>query len=107
MVLPFSEIHKYSRICRLSDKLAFVEEEFVFAERFSNLQFRNLERLLIPFFQDIYGIKATHSKIAITMIGFPENIAKTLELTPPCAGLLLEQTVLDDQNKPISVGHQY
>jgi DNA-binding GntR family transcriptional regulator len=41
------------------------------------------------------------------MTGFPEHIAKTLELTPPCAGLLLEQTVLDVQDKPISVGHQY
>lgn len=107
MVPPDSEIHKYSRSCRLSNKLAFVEEEFVFAERFPDLQSRNLERPLIPFFEDVYGIRATHSRIAITMIGFPEHIAKTLELTPPCAGLLLEQTVLDVQDKPISVGHQY
>jgi GntR family transcriptional regulator len=107
MVPPDSEIHKYSRICRLSNKLAFVEEEFVFAERFPDLQSQNLERPLIPFFEDVYGIRATHSRIAITMTGFPEHIAKTLELTPPCAGLLLEQTVLDVQDKPISVGHQY
>lgn len=107
MVTAGSKIHKYSRICRLSGKLAFVEEEYVLAKRFPDLQSRNLERPLIPFFEEEYGIKASHDRIAITMIGFPDHIAKTLELTPPCAGLLLVQTVLDAQDNPISVGHQY
>ena len=107
MVPAGTEIHKYSRICRLGGKPAFVEEEFVLAQRFPDLQSRKLERPLIPFFEEAYGIKASHDRIAITMIGFPDHIAKTLELTPPCAGLLLEQTILDDQDKPISVGRQY
>ena len=107
MVPVNSEIHKYSRICRLGNKLAFVEEEFVQAKRFPDLKTRNLKRPLVPFFEETYGVKASHDRIAITMIGFPDDIAKTLELTPPCAGLLLEQTIFDHQDKPISVGRQY
>ena len=108
LMVPIStEIHKYSRICRLGKKLAFVEEEFVLAERFPSLQAQHLERPLLPFFEKTYGVIASRDRIAITMIGFPEHIAKTLELTPPCAGLLLKQTVLDEQDRPITVGRQY
>ncbi|MBR9851907.1 MAG: GntR family transcriptional regulator [Rhodobacteraceae bacterium] len=107
MVPAGARIHKYARICRLGSKLAFVEEEYVSADRFPNLEAINLEQPLVPFFEDVYGVKASHDRIAITMIGFPDHIAKALELPPPCAGLLLEQTILDAQNKPISVGRQY
>ena len=106
-VLVGTRIHRYSRICRLGSKVAFVEEEVVSAEMFPDLQSRNLARPLVPFFEETYGVKAAHDRIAISMIGFPKDIAETLELTPPCAGLLLEQTILDDRNKPISAGRQY
>ena len=107
MISEGAKIHKYSRICRLGNKLAFVEEEYVQADRFPDLSTRNLERPLVPFFEEVYGIKATHSRVAISMIGFPPHIAETLELTPPCAGILMEQTILDSQNRPISIGRQY
>ncbi len=107
MVPEGTKVHKYSRICRLGNKLAFVEDEFVQAERFPDLKSRNLKRPLVPFFEEAYGVKASHDRIGITMVSFPDHIAKTLELTPPCAGLLLEQTIFDDQDRPISVGRQY
>ena len=100
-------IHKYSRICHLSGKPAFVEEEIVSAERFADLAERNLARPLVPFFEEQYGVKAARDHIAITMVTFSKDIAATLELTPPCAGLLFEQTILDNSEKPISVSRQY
>ena len=107
MISDGTKIHKYSRIARVGNKLAFVEEEYVQADRFPDLKSRNLEQPLVPFFEEAYGMKATHSRVAISMIGFPPHIADTLELTPPCAGILMEQTILDSQNQPISVGRQY
>ena len=45
--------------------------------------------------------------VVITQQKFKEEISNQLAIPKREAGLVLEQTVYDDQDRPISFGHQY
>lgn len=102
-----SEIHCYSRLCRLGDRPAFIEEEYVSATRFPGLWEHNIAQPVSLLFERVYGIRSVRDQIVIMQSHFSPAISETLELKEPSTGILLEQTVFDETDKPISFGCQY
>jgi DNA-binding GntR family transcriptional regulator len=101
------EIHYYSRLCRLGSKPAFIEEEYVSAARFPGLWEHDLAQPLSLLFERAYGIRSVRDKVTISQIYFPTKILNTLELEEAASGILLEQTVFDEADQPISFGCQF
>jgi GntR family transcriptional regulator len=102
-----SEIHCYSRLCRLGRRPAFIEEEYVSAERFPGLCEHDLAQPLSLLFESAYGIRSVRDQVTISQIYFSTKILNTLELEEATSGILLEQTVFDEADQPISFGCQF
>ena len=102
-----SEIHFYSRLCNLGNAPAFIEQEYVLAERFPGLWKHDIAQPILPLFDREYGVRSVRDHIVITQDIFAEDISGHLALEANATGLVLEQTVFDSQDRPISSGHQY
>ena len=102
-----SEIHFYSRLCNLGNTPAFIEQEYVLAERFPELWKHDIAQPILPLFDREYGVRSVRDHVVITQRTFSEDIANHLALPTSAIGLVLEQTVFDDQDRPISSGYQY
>ena len=102
-----SQVHSYSRLCCLGITPAFVERECVSAERFPNLWKHDIAQPILPLFDRIYGVRSVRDHVVITQREFSEDTTQQLALEPRTSGLVLAQTVFDDQDRPISFGHQY
>lgn len=104
---PGSDIHFYSRLCHLGDRTAFFEEEYVPAERFPNLREHDIAQSVSLLLENEYGVHSVRSQIVIKLCHFSSPVAKALGLEGPAIGLLHEQTVLDENDHPVSFGLQY
>jgi DNA-binding GntR family transcriptional regulator len=102
-----SEMHFYSRLCRLGDTPAFIEHEYVSAERFPNLWEHDIAQLMFVLFGRVYDVKAVRDHVVIKQLQFSADLNGELALEKSSSGLILEQTVFDDNNCPISISHQY
>ena len=102
-----SDIHFYSRLCRLGNRPAFIEEEYVSAARFPGLWEHDIAQPLSLLFERVYGIRSVRDQITISQSHFLTEISNTLELEEPAIGVFLEQTVFDEEDHPISFGCQY
>ena len=101
------DIHFYSRLCELDGKPAFVEQEYVSAKRFPGLWEHDMAQPVFLLFDRAYGIRSVRDQIVIRQCKFPKKIAKPLKLKESSVGIVLEQSVFDKQDKPISFATQY
>lgn len=102
-----SDIHFYSRLCRLGNRPAFVEKEYVSAALFPGLWEHDIAQPLSTLFERAYGIRSVRDQVAISQSQFSTEVSNSLELEEPAIGILLEQTVFDESDRPISFGCQY
>ena len=102
-----SDIHFYSRLCKLDNKPAFIEQEYVCAKRFPGLWEHDMAQPVFMLFDRVYGIRSVRDQMVIHQRKFPKNIAKPLKLKESNVGIVLEQSVFDKQDKPISFATQY
>lgn len=102
-----SDIHIHTRFCRLGSRPAFVEVEFVSAERFPDLWDHDIAQSMSLLFEREYGVSSVRDQIAIKQCRFSEEVSKILEVKGPPIGIVLEQTVYDRNDAPISFGCQY
>ncbi len=102
-----SKIHFYSRLCRLGTRPAFVEEEYVSADRFPDLWNHDIAQPVSLLFEQVYGIRSVRDQIVLKQSHFTTEISETLALAEPAIGILLEQSVFDEDDQPISFGCQY
>lgn len=102
-----SEIHFYSRLCRFGDTPAFIEYEYVSAERFPNLWEHDIAQSMFVLFASSYDVKAVRDHVVITHQQFSDDLKRLLELDQSSTGLTLNQTVFDDSDSPISISRQY
>ena len=102
-----SEIHFYSRLCSLGDSPAFIEQEYVLAERFPELWKHDIAQPILSLFDREYGVRSVRDHVVITQRAFGDEIATHLGLEKNAIGLILEQTVFDEKDRPISFGYQF
>ncbi len=55
----------------------------------------------------VYGIKSVRDQVTISQSQFSTEVSGFLELEDPAIGILLEPTVFDESDHPISFGFQY
>jgi GntR family transcriptional regulator len=102
-----SDIHFYSRLCRVGSRPVFIEEECVSAALFPGLLTHDIAQPLSTLFERVYGIKSVRDQVTISQSQFSTEVSGFLELEDPAIGILLEQTVFDESDHPISFGCQY
>ena len=100
-------IHHYSRLCKLDDKPAFIEQEYVSARLFPGLWEHDIAQPVFQLFDRAYGIRSVRDQIIIRQSKFPKDIAKSLNLKVSTPGIVLEQSVFDIHNQQISFATQY
>ena len=102
-----SDVHFYSRLCRLGSRPSFIEEEYVSAARFPGLWEHDIAQPVLLLFERVYGVVPVRDRIVIRQSHFSPETSKFLEIEDPAIGMILEQTVFDDDDCPISFGCQY
>lgn len=102
-----SQIHFHSRLCQLGSRPAFVEKEFVSATRFPNLWDHDIAQPMSRLFEREYNVRSVRDQIVLKQCHLSTEISKILKVEKPAIGILLEQTVYDDEDTPISFGVQY
>jgi DNA-binding GntR family transcriptional regulator len=58
-------------------------------------------------FARVYDVKAVRDHVVIKQRQFSADLNGELALEKSSSGLILEQTVFDDNNCPISISYQY
>ena len=102
-----SDIHVHTRFCRLGSRPAFLEIEFVSAERFPDLWDHDIAQSMSRLFEREYGVSSVRDQITIKQCRFSKEMAKILDVEDLPIGIMLEQTVYDNNDTPISFGSQY
>lgn len=102
-----SQIHFHTRLCQLGSRPAFVEEEYVSAARFPNLWDHDIAQPMSRLFERVYQVRSVRDQIVIKQCQLSTEKSKILKLEVPAIGILLEQTVYDEGDTPISFGVQY
>ena len=62
---------------------------------------------ILALFDREYGVRSVRDHVVITQQVFSDDITRNLALETDAIGLVLEQTVFDDMDRPISSGYQY
>ena len=58
-------------------------------------------------FEREYNVRSVRDQIVLKQCHLSTEISKILKVEKPAIGILLEQTVYDDEDTPISFGVQY
>ena len=77
------------------------------AALFPGLLTYDIAQPLSTLFERVYGIKSVRDQVTISQSQFSTEVSGFLELEDPAIGILLEPTVFDESDHPISFGFQY
>jgi GntR family transcriptional regulator len=91
----------------LGSRPSFIEEEYVSAARFPGLWEHDIAQPVLLLFERVYGVVPVRDRIVIRQSQFSPETSKILEIEEPAIGMVLEQTVFDEDDRPISFGCQY
>ncbi|MQY43528.1 UTRA domain-containing protein [Epibacterium sp. SM1969] len=100
------ELYAYTRLFRLKEHPALIEEEFAIADLFPDMFSHNLEQSTTRLMAETYNRPAHSGDISIRMRALNEAEAKLLNLPTYQAGIELEQVILDRDGQPFCFGRQ-
>ena len=102
-----SKVQKFTRLCLLGGEPALLEHGYASAARFPDLWNHRLDRSFLSVVEKVYRVRPKRNRVTLMLDQFPKDIASSLNAGDPPIGIVLEQTVFDEDDRPIYLGKQY